>query len=63
VELLKRNNKERRVCLAHLSRENNFPEMAYQTVKNILEDADYYIGNQVQLITLRRDGISGMCEI
>ena len=63
VELLKRNGKERRVCLAHLSRENNFPEMAYQTVKNILEDADYYIGNQVQLITLSRDCISGMCEL
>ena len=63
VELLRRKEKERRVYLAHLSRENNFPEMAYQTVKNILEDADYYIGNQVQLITLRRDGISGMCEI
>ncbi|MBQ6948268.1 MAG: MBL fold metallo-hydrolase [Firmicutes bacterium] len=63
VELLKRNNKERRVCLAHLSRENNFPEMAYQTVKNILEDADYYIGNQVQLVTLDREGISGACEL
>lgn len=63
VELLKRRPKERLVCLAHLSRENNFPEMAYQTVKNILEDADYYIGNEVQLITLQRDGISGMCEL
>jgi len=63
VELLKRSEKKRRVFLAHLSRENNFPEMAYQTVKNILEDADYYIGNQVQLEILRRDGISGMCEL
>ena len=45
------------VCSIH------FPEMAYQTVKNILEDADYYIGNEVQLITLQRDGISGMCEL
>ncbi len=63
VELLKRNEKQRCVCLAHLSRENNFPEMAYQTVKNILEDADYYIGNQVQLVTLSRDCISGMCEL
>ncbi len=63
VELLKRNGKERRVYLAHLSRENNFPEMAYQTVKNILENADYYIGNQIQLVTLSRDCISGMCEL
>ena len=63
VELLHRKEKQRRVCLAHLSKENNFPEMAYQTVKNILEDADYYIGDQVQLITLDRDGLSGICEL
>ncbi|MBO5666753.1 MAG: MBL fold metallo-hydrolase [Firmicutes bacterium] len=63
VELLQRKEKDRVVCLAHLSRENNFPEMAYQTVKNILEDADYYIGKQVQLITLDREGISGMYEL
>lgn len=63
VELLNRSKKKRRVCLAHLSRENNFPEMAYQTVKNILEDADYYIGDQVEMEILRRDGISGMYEL
>ena len=63
VELLKRSEKQRRVFLAHLSRENNFPEMAYQTVKNILEDADYYIGDRVQVATLSRDCISGMCEV
>ena len=44
LRLLSENNKERHVLLAHLSKENNFPEMAYQTVKNILEEADFYIG-------------------
>lgn len=63
VELLKREEKERCVWLAHLSRENNFPEMAYQTVKNILEDADYYIGNQIRLGMLKRDGISGQWQL
>lgn len=63
VELLRRNSKNRHVYLAHLSRENNFPEMAYQTVKNILEDANYYIGNQLQLGLLSRDCISGLCEL
>ena len=56
-------NGTKTIILGHLSRENNFPEMAYQTVKNILEDADYYIGNQIQLVTLSRDCISGMCEL
>ncbi len=63
VELLRREEKQRCVVLAHLSRENNFPEMAYQTVKNILEDADYYIGNQVRLGLLKRDGISGRWQL
>lgn len=63
VELLERSTKQRQVYLAHLSRENNFPEMAYQTVKNILEDADYYIGDRIQLGILSRDCISGMCEL
>lgn len=63
VELLRRNEKKRQVFLAHLSRKNNFPEMAYQTVKNILEDANYYIGNQVRLEILRRDCMSGICEL
>ena len=63
VELLRRNEKKRQVFLAHLSQKNNFPEMAYQTVKNILEDANYYIGNQVRLEILRRDCMSGICEL
>jgi hypothetical protein len=49
--------------LAHLSRENNFPEMAYQTVKNILEDEDYYIGTHVKLNTIIRDEISPVYQV
>lgn len=55
--------KERRVLLAHLSRENNFPEMAYQTVKNTLEDANYYIGKHLYLDTLLRDTVSNLYEL
>ena len=33
IELVSESSKERLVLLAHLSKENNFPEMAYQTVK------------------------------
>ncbi len=58
TRLLSRHSKERRILLAHLSKENNFPEMAYQTVKNILEEQNYYIGTHTKLGTLIRDEIS-----
>lgn len=32
-------NEDAKVVLGHLSMENNFPELAYQTVRNVLEDA------------------------
>ncbi len=63
LRLLSENAKERHVLLAHLSRENNFPEMAYQTVKNILEEADYYIGKHLNLSTIIRDEVSLIYEI
>lgn len=63
VHLIAEKEKERCVLLAHLSRENNFPEMAYQTVKNILEEANYYIGKHVYLDTLLRDRVSSLYEI
>lgn len=56
-------DKERCILLAHLSRENNFPEMAYQTVKNILEEADYYIGKNLKVNTIIRDEISLIYQI
>ena len=60
VRLLSERQKERRILLAHLSRENNFPEMAYQTVKNILEEENYHIGKQLLLSTIVRDEISAV---
>jgi len=47
-----------RVMLAHLSRENNFPEMAYQTIKNRLEEEGLYIGRHVDLGIVVRDQVS-----
>lgn len=63
LRLLSEREKERYVLLAHLSRENNFPEMAYQTVKNILEEADFYIGKHLKLNTITRDEVSLIYEI
>lgn len=63
LRLLSEREKERSVLLAHLSKENNFPEMAYQTVKNILEEADFYIGKHLKLNTIIRDEVSLVYEI
>lgn len=46
------------VILAHLSKENNFPEMAYQTVRNVLEENGIYIGDGVSIDIIERDVIS-----
>ncbi|WP_164914461.1 MBL fold metallo-hydrolase [Aminipila luticellarii] len=51
-------SKPRKILLAHLSRENNFPEMAYQTIKNVLEESEHYLGGQLQLNTMMKDEIS-----
>ncbi len=55
--------KQRRILLAHLSRENNFPEMAYQTIKNVLEESEYYLGGNLQIHTIIKDEISMVYEV
>ena len=37
-DVMSRDDRYRTILLAHLSRENNFPQLALQTVTNILED-------------------------
>jgi len=51
-------SKKRQVLLAHLSRENNFPEMALQTIKNLLQEADFYIGKNINIEMILKDQIS-----
>ncbi len=63
VKILSINGKERSVLLAHLSKENNFPLMAYQTVKNILEEKDYYIGRHIEVGMIVRDEISFVYDL
>lgn len=63
TKLISFDGKKRQILLAHLSRENNFPEMAYQTVKNILEEQDYYIGKHVEVSTIKRDEISILYKV
>lgn len=44
-----------RVILAHLSRENNTPQQAFITVKNLLEEAGFYVGKDLELEVADRD--------
>jgi phosphoribosyl 1,2-cyclic phosphodiesterase len=53
----------KRVLLGHLSKENNFPELAYQTVKGILEQNKVTIGKDIELDVAPRRGVSKYYEI
>ncbi|MCH3954149.1 MAG: MBL fold metallo-hydrolase [Eubacterium sp.] len=43
-----------RIVLAHLSHQNNTPEQAFLTVRNILFEDDYYVGKDLNLSVARR---------
>ena len=58
--LLSEKKKERRVLLAHLSKENNFPEMAYITIKNLLAEKDFYIDKNVFVNIIAREEMSAV---
>lgn len=46
------------VLLAHLSKENNFPELAYETVKCIVEENGISVGKDMNLDMTYRDKVS-----
>ncbi len=55
-----------RILLGHLSRENNYPQLAYQTVKNELEANGILVGRDVWLGVAERDAVSQInarCEM
>ncbi|AOY75329.1 MBL fold metallo-hydrolase [Clostridium formicaceticum] len=58
VDLVKKNVKT--VLLAHLSKENNFPELAMVTIKNILESHRINMGEDICIDLAHRDKISGV---
>ena len=61
--LLAETKKRRHILLAHLSKENNFPEMAYQTIKNALEESNYFIDENLCLQTIARDEMSALYTV
>ena len=63
AEIMSEDSRFRKVFLAHLSKENNFPRLARQTVANILEENSFYIGRHLDLEVMSREGVSGIAHI
>ena len=61
VELV--NNGTKNILLAHLSKENNFPELAYETTKSILFENDIKIDKNINLEVLPREQISEIYKL
>lgn len=61
VELVKRGTEK--ILLAHLSKENNFPELAFETVKGVLKEKNISIGKNLELEVLRRGSISNLYAV
>jgi phosphoribosyl 1,2-cyclic phosphodiesterase len=55
--------KARCVLLAHLSAENNTPEIAERTVKGLLAEDEYHSGRDCYVGVLRRDRMSMVFEV
>lgn len=56
-------NGTRKFVLGHLSKENNFPELAYQTVCNILREKNIDIEKDIMLSIALRDRAGKVVEI
>ncbi len=61
--LVKKNGKKRRVLLSHLSRENNTPEVACLTVKNVLQEEGVYESESLAIEVIKRDAMSPLYEL
>lgn len=51
------------ILLAHLSKENNFPELAYATSKNVLTNNQMIVGQDLMLDVLSRERVSKVYEL
>ena len=61
VELVR--NGTRQIILSHLSKENNFPELAMRSCELCLQIAGLTPHEDVQLYVARRDGATGMFSV
>ncbi len=55
--------RSRMVLLAHLSKENNFPEMALATMENILQENGFTAGRQTRITVLDRTQVSPLYAV
>lgn len=55
--------KEKTIFLGHLSNNNNYPDLAYETVRSILLEAKVDLDKEVKLSLARREGPSKVIEI
>lgn len=61
IDLIKSGTEE--ILLAHLSKENNFPQLAYETSNHIFKENEIKIGKDVLLDVLMRDRASKLYTI
>jgi phosphoribosyl 1,2-cyclic phosphodiesterase len=57
------NDKVKKVFLGHLSKTNNYPDLAYKTVENILQENKVKIGKDIKLYMTNRDSVSKFVEV
>ena len=51
------------VLLAHLSRENNTPQQAYLTIRNVLFEQELYIDRDLTMDVMERDATGPVLEV
>jgi len=51
------------VLLGHLSKENNFPELAYETVRQVVENSEFEVGIDLNIDMTYRDRVSRLYKI
>lgn len=56
-------DKFQKIFLGHLSRENNFPELAYQTVVNIMTEKGIKLNKDIDLVVANRSDPTVFCIV
>jgi phosphoribosyl 1,2-cyclic phosphodiesterase len=62
-EIMERSTCMTHVLLGHLSKENNFPELAYETVKEVLTSNKIKVGLDINIDLTYRDRVSKIYNI
>ncbi|MCD5425341.1 MAG: MBL fold metallo-hydrolase [Methanosarcinaceae archaeon] len=52
-----------KILLAHLSKNNNMPKLAYETIKGVLENNGLYVGKDIQLDLTYQDKPTNIYEV